>query len=582
ALFCLIPAAGQVLNGMSYMCNRWCFAAALAACFAFSAVWEKLMAPEKEQKIFLFGTLLALTILCLLLQPSRTAAAFCGIVVGAVFLLVTFLPGKMQVRELLCMLIAFAGIICSNGFVQKDYAKEGLSVAEAQELLMVSEVADIERVSQTSLGDGVVGSFLKSDRGDGGAGLFRYSGRYLTENANLPRNLSSSNYYWTISNPYIAQNMKEMELFETLLHHRTGYDDRTVMNTLAGVKYFAVPGNLPGCVPYDFIPVEQPAGPGQEASVSGYWIYENTHPLPLGYVYEKTVGREKWQTLSPVEKQETLLSAAYMPDCEEGKGEDDISCETKSVPCHMEAESGEVKIGENSFEVNAEGAGVILSFSGVQDAETYVRIKGLVFEEPEKPLLQKLWEQPAVSADLSLESAGGILKVLTYYTPDYSWYNDRHDFCVNMGYEKEPAEKVILRFSRPGTYRFEDIEILCQPFENYAEKAEALRAGGLRNLELQDNEITAEATGKKGSVLVLAIPFAKGWKAYVDGKETKLHVANIKYMGLPLSEGEHSIRLVYKTPLLGLGFALSLAGWCLWILLGITGRRKKEKSTAPT
>ncbi|MCR4690691.1 MAG: YfhO family protein, partial [Lachnospiraceae bacterium] len=47
ALFCLIPAAGQVLNGMSYMCNRWCFAAALAACFAFSAVWEKLMAPEK-------------------------------------------------------------------------------------------------------------------------------------------------------------------------------------------------------------------------------------------------------------------------------------------------------------------------------------------------------------------------------------------------------------------------------------------------------------------------------------------------------------------------------------------------------
>lgn len=76
--------------------------------------------------------------------------------------------------------------------------------------------------------------------------------------------------------------------------------------------------------------------------------------------------------------------------------------------------------------------------------------------------------------------------------------------------------------------------------------------------------------------MCLTIPFDKGWKAIVDGKETELMQADIMYMMLPLEEGEHEIELCYSNPFINIGMVLSVIG-IVGAIICIAGNNVKRK-----
>ena len=73
----------------------------------------------------------------------------------------------------------------------------------------------------------------------------------------------------------------------------------------------------------------------------------------------------------------------------------------------------------------------------------------------------------------------------------------------------------------------------------------------------------------------MAVPYSSGWKAYVDGKETKIYQANGMYMGIPVEKGAHTIELSYTTPGLKIGAAVSAAAWIIFIVFVIAMQKKK-------
>ena len=91
-------------------------------------------------------------------------------------------------------------------------------------------------------------------------------------------------------------------------------------------------------------------------------------------------------------------------------------------------------------------------------------------------------------------------------------------------------------------------------------------------------EVTGNISLDEDKYLVLSIPYQKGWTAYVDGEETELLRANYMYMALPLSAGEHSIRLTFAIP--GVKYAMiimpSAAGVFVLLLLVRWLRRKRR------
>lgn len=99
-------------------------------------------------------------------------------------------------------------------------------------------------------------------------------------------------------------------------------------------------------------------------------------------------------------------------------------------------------------------------------------------------------------------------------------------------------------------------------------------------IELKNEKLGGEIEGKviasESSFLVLPILNEKGWKAYVDGNETKIYNANYAFMALELSQGEHDVMLVYNTPGFKVGMIISIAGMMIFVLYLVWYRKRNH------
>lgn len=83
--------------------------------------------------------------------------------------------------------------------------------------------------------------------------------------------------------------------------------------------------------------------------------------------------------------------------------------------------------------------------------------------------------------------------------------------------------------------------------------------------------LEGEANAPAGGWLVVGELAAPGWRAWVDGVETPLHVANGALSALRLPPGRHQVRLAYEPASARLGLAISALTLVL-LLAGLAGR----------
>lgn len=75
-----------------------------------------------------------------------------------------------------------------------------------------------------------------------------------------------------------------------------------------------------------------------------------------------------------------------------------------------------------------------------------------------------------------------------------------------------------------------------------------------------DTAVEGTITAKEDGVCVLSIPYEKGWKVKVDGKQTSVSLLGDAFIAVPLNKGEHEITLRYMPVGLPQGLVLSLSG----------------------
>jgi uncharacterized membrane protein YfhO len=68
-------------------------------------------------------------------------------------------------------------------------------------------------------------------------------------------------------------------------------------------------------------------------------------------------------------------------------------------------------------------------------------------------------------------------------------------------------------------------------------------------------------------MLFLSIPFDKGWKVKVDGKQTDVQLINIGFLGVFLERGQHSIELNYFPDYLWYSIGVSIFFSLIFIVL---------------
>jgi hypothetical protein len=93
-----------------------------------------------------------------------------------------------------------------------------------------------------------------------------------------------------------------------------------------------------------------------------------------------------------------------------------------------------------------------------------------------------------------------------------------------------------------------------------------------------DDAMSMQVEAGSDGLLVLSEVYARGWNAWVDGKEVDIYQTDHALRGVPVPAGSHSVELRYTAPGLTAGLWItSIAGagmLAIWVLFAVTWWRR--------
>lgn len=333
-------------------------------------------------------------------------------------------------------------------------------------------------------------------------------------------------------------------------------DGRSIMEQLACVRYF-FPQKDEAKVPYGY---------EEKKAKSAYQgkVYENKYPMPLGFTYQKAINESEYLKLNTVSKQEALLQTIVLEDDKLATfSVDALNIVNKKIPYEI-IEMKNVVWENGKINVKKANGSIQIAFQGMPNAETYLRFSQLIAK------------QAGSGMDVVVE-ASGMKKTLRVIGDNDAYSYGAENYLVNMGYDIEPLTTCTIYFEKKGVYILGDIEVYCQPMDNYVEQVNELRAEKLENVYIGKNYVYGDISVSKDKWLFLSIPYSRGWSAKVDGESTEILKANTMFMALPLEAGYHEIELNYCTPGVKAGIVISLLSLGIFIVLSFVGRYRKKR-----
>lgn len=612
-IFLLLPIVGRALNGMGYMANRWSWALPLLGSWVLVDQWDGLLVPSRKLSGRLLVCCVALYACLIAVDKSRVISSLA--VLPLLFLGIFIGRGELGRNSQRAMVVLTAVSVILIGIWRYAPAFGGY----LDECIPNDQVLALRSSNEAR-----VAAEQKSKA------YPRLTGRLLTRNANLIAGISSTQFYWTNSNPWLNRYRTELEVNETMFSMAEGYGDRAVPITLSAVEFYSVPTEYASGVPYGFRLLDKTAeinnpliddalkrlreelgtqtlSEEQIAKINGQLssqvaLYQNRYALPLGYCYSARTDAETWAGLSALQRQQLQLDAVCLEDPKGGELVSSLPvCEGPfadyTLPCRVVCLSDSVTETEDGFVTTAKSAKIRLDFEGLPEAETYLRAAGFSFTatprsalygddretdpldlynrvnygllSPSARLTQRkegFYQESDYDLSILVTSSAGVKKSLYELSSDASFSSGRTDFLLCMGYKKAPVSSLTLTLPEIGRYRFDELSVCAVPMEDYAEKVKALKKDRLRGVRLETDRVTGRITLEEPRLLVAAIPYSTGWTAFVDGEEVPVLLANRRYLGVELAAGEHRVEFRYSTPFLRHGAVVSAVGLSFFVL----------------
>ena len=101
--------------------------------------------------------------------------------------------------------------------------------------------------------------------------------------------------------------------------------------------------------------------------------------------------------------------------------------------------------------------------------------------------------------------------------------------------------------------------------KKYDESIKKLKETPFEIKKCVNTEIIGNIENKTSGILQISTSYSKGWKAYVDGVETKVLNVNTGLIGININPGKHRIVFKYATPYLKLGIITTFLG-LIWFM----------------
>ena len=545
ALF--VPAFGYFMNAFTYITNRWDFLIAFIVAVVFTVTYEKLCHLNTREKLLIGVGITGYAVLAFVVPSDSIVKYSFFILLGTALLVLLLNKSSFAGRQRLygvAIYLLVVGNIAFNGYV--FYAKEFKGYSE--QFLTVHEIRE-----HTASG---LPKFL-SEMEEGWYRVETYGDR--VRNEALIHNYNDVSFYYSLMSGDVAEFYKQMEVTSQRSAYRLeNQDNRTILNALAGVRYFVSTDRY--AAPYGYELKKT-----QVADARTYYLFENLFALPLGYIIHSYMTEEAFHKLGVLQKQNALLYSAVL---KEGTGyvretQQDMNSGIEELNYDIYVDDG-IELRGDGFRVMKKNASMTLAFAGNKKSETYVRFSNLTINQ-RRPLMRTF----------QVKGEGEVSKRVNIRNKYHNTYFGKVDFLVNAGYGKKNKNWIRITFPETGTYGCDQIEVFSLSTKHIKQQLNQLRKEPMESVRVSNNRIEGEVTLSTKGILVLSIPYSKGWSARVDGEEVELTRANIMYSAIELPEGNHKIVLRYRTPYLLEGAILSTVGFIIFLGIIIFYHRKE-------
>ncbi len=561
-MFLLFPVFGYILGGFAYTTGRWSFAFSLYIAYLIVDMWDELFDIKLVESIIMAVVFIVFWQVArahqqVISYPGMQKELIFAAIAMVLMLIISQVKRKVTnesiikktglITSVVLSVMSFAAILTNAYYAYSP--EQGNMIADYFDLERGEEFWNRMQTSEVQATEEIEGETRDE--------FYRYTGKNLVWNASILDGISSTQYFWSLANGVVSDYFMEMGVNDQQNFAYLALDDRMILNTLAGVKYYTLPYDVP--TDYAYVPYEYTR---QEGNTGDYVVFENDNTLPLGYMYSSVIPQANYDEMTPYQKQEALLFGCVVNDEKVDTSdinETEFEYTSTSVPYEMSVSDG-IKIKDDgTIKVKEEGASITFTFTGVPMSETYLYFKNLWVKNDS--IATTNLHVTSYIADTMITS-----KNLYYIMDTCQFYSNWHDYMVNTGFTADAQTSITVSFDNKGTYTFDSIEVVCQPVSSYDAQMEKLHESVLTNVDLNKNaiskttnKVTGEIDAASDGAMCITIPYSSGWSAYVDGEKTDIFKLNTMFMGVRLNQGHHEIVLKYHTP----GYA---AGWILTIL----------------
>ena len=351
----------------------------------------------------------------------------------------------------------------------------------------------------------------------------RINEKAFASTANL--NESAAFNYYSISG-YTSAADEITNLFMDRMGYRTN-GIACLVNTsligadsLLGVKYVLSQQPLEGFEKVD-----------EFSKYNGKDVYKNPYCFPMAFTYNSPIEKID-ENLNPFEYQNAVYSQL---------AGDEVNLYTKV----------DYKVSEKSTDAKS-----IVTYELSAPSEDFVLYGNL----------------PAVR-----ELSDVILNVNDIYENEYSSWVGPSVFYIPVYDNDKKTVKVVVNSETVYDQANDDAQFYALNLNELEKVSKLISKNAVEFAKFENGHVEINMTSDKAQRLYLSIPYDKGWKIEVNGKETEPELFADCMMTLPLEKGEYKIVLKYEVSGLKAGIAASSLGVIALAGLFIYDNKNKKK-----
>ena len=373
-------------------------------------------------------------------------------------------------------------------------------------------------------------------------------------------------YYSKFSNDSLMQNYKGLKSYNSLNSKGyldfylimgnplmlegnviNGFDSNNNVKSLFGVKYQL---NRSNGNPYGYKKIQE---------FGKVTLYENEYNLPLGFIYNDSIGIDEFSKLTLEDKNEVLLSHIILDD-EKYKG---IKSTNKCRVLNNLIFTGEM-VG-----IKEENQIIFLT----PTFEDYVFKISNLGETKNLNLKFKIISTGDSKISLYIEKENAEKQLIKEI---YLKYGENLE-NLNLDFQNIKSIEFRIEANHKEELQISELLISEKDYSSYSKKIQKLKEQPFLIEKFSGSHIKGTVAVKKDGYLFFSIPYDNGWKIKVNGEEKKLEKVNVGFLGLELKTGDYKIELIYKMPFLKLGIILMFIG-LVCILLDCLINLKNKKN----